>query len=170
MVFDMKLAYNVIPDFNGNNIDIFFAKCDEDKANFLLLLKTKFSGPAFEFIKYKELDDWETLKNDLRVKFCQARSISSINLKLGKTKQELNESIKDFGDKIEKILSELNDACVVKGGIKSMETFQTINLDLALRSFEQGLKDKNIQIIIKASRFDNLNFAINEAIMKKNFY
>lgn len=173
MVFDTKLAYNVIPDFNGSNIDIFFAKCDfiygplvldEDKANFLLLLKTKFSGPAFEFIKYKEFNDWETLKKDLRIKFCQARSISSINLELGKTKQEPHESIKVFGDKIEKILSELNDACVVKGGLKSMETFEVINLDLALRSFEQGLRNKNIQIIIKACRFNDLNSAINKAI------
>lgn len=172
MALDQKLAYNVIPEFNGSNVDLFLTRCDfiysplkaaEDKSKFLLLLKTKFVGQAFEFIKYKQIDDWETFKKEIKTKFSDTRSIVNINLELGKLKQDSGESVQNFANRVEKVLGELNDAYILKGGDGDMKTFQAINSDLALRAFEQGLRDPQIQLIIKACRFTDLKSAFDRA-------
>lgn len=174
MALDQKLAYNVIPDFDGSNVDFFLSRCDfiykpltlkDDQINLLLLIKTKFIGPAFEFIKHNTTNDWKILKDEIRVKFLHVRSINVISRELGNIRQEFNEPIQAFALRIEKLLSELNDAYLKRGEVdEAIKTFRIVNSESALDAFVTGIRDSNLQLFIKSCRFTELSSAVQMAI------
>lgn len=170
--FDIHLALKIIPNFSGESSELhkFISCCeiiyeplqkDEDRLQFLNVLKAKLNGPAYDIVKYKNFTTWSELKLELKRQFSIKRSVEQLQIELINCKQK-SDSVKIFGNKLEKLLSELNDACVVSEGTRAAEHFVNLNEKTALRSFEDGLNDP-IKIIIKACRFTSLRSAILKA-------
>lgn len=172
MVFNPNTILKIIPEFDGseNLLHKFLSSVDmiesfipeDDKAIFLNLIKTRLNGNAYDVVKYQTIKNWEELKADLKSKFSTKRSYAQINADLVVSRQG-NNTVLEFSSKIEKLLSELNNASIVSEGPAAAKYFTKINEKMALKAFEDGL-DVNYRNLIKAFRFDNLKDAIKTAI------
>lgn len=172
---DLSIMLKVIPTFNGNQSDThhFLACCDTiyDTLNanarntFILYLKTRLTGKAYEAMRYVGTDTYPKLRTEIRKQFLPERAMADIQTELTNACQG-NEDILSFSNRVEKLLSELNSAGMLVAGEAAVNTVTTLNANLALQAFTNGLKDP-IRLIIKASRFDTLRKAVNAALTEE---
>lgn len=173
MVFSVDLALKMIPEFNGNreNLHKFIACCDivhptattrAESQQFLNVIKTKLSGSAYNLIKYKEFASWDELKIILQDQYLEKRTIAQIQTELLNSRQRHNESVRCFSNRIEKLVLDLNDACIASEGIAAANVIQNLNKKSALKAFVEGLENP-IKLIVKASRFHEFQDAVEAA-------
>lgn len=171
---DINMALKIIPEFSGNRSEFHkFVSCcdimstsltsDADKALLAKIIITKLSGPAYHLIKYKSVTKWADLKVLLQEQFLESRSIAQLQLELLNCRQGNNESVRDFANKIEQLLNDLNDACIASQGPESATLIQNLNQKSAYQAFTQGL-NYQYKVLIKASRFTTLTEAISAAV------
>lgn len=176
---NMSLIINqfikIVPEFDGNscNLHKFLKCCDliykplvakDDKDTFLELVATKLNGSAYEIIKYNNFESWDELKSILKKQFEVNKSVEHLQIELVQANQKQNESILEFANRIQQILSLLNDACIAREGTGSKTVVKNLNSGTALRSFIDGLRNEKIQNIVKSCRFTLLKEAIDKAI------
>lgn len=174
MAFSVDLGIKFIPEYDGSpqELDRFFLNADllyktltdnKEKKLFVEFAKCRLRGKAFNFIKYKNIENWDEFKKELRGQFSEAKSVEQLQVELVQIRQFRNEDVKIYGNRVEQTLSQLNDACILREGTDSSELIQKMNSNTALKAFQDGLKDP-IKIIIKACRFTSLRESITKAI------
>lgn len=181
---DIKMAKNIsiesmlkiIPEFDGSSdtldrfidsCDTVFKRIDEDSTDdldlFLDLIRSKLKNKAYDIVKYKQFKTFTELKTEFKQQFADTRSVEQLQVELVQIRQNFRESVRDFASRVEKLLFELNDACIAREGVKAAVHIQNLNSITAKNSFENGLQEP-IRLIIKASRFTNLKDAISKAV------
>lgn len=171
---DLNIALKIIPEFDGTSSQLHkFIACSNtvndslnaaDKKLFLdFVVKPKLLGAAYEVVKYKEFHTYESLRDELKLKFSITRSIAHIQSELFNIQQLENEQVRSYAERVQKLLSELNDACIASQGEDAADVIRSINSITAIKSFENGL-NSNLKVIIKACRFTDLKEAIEKAM------
>lgn len=170
----IETALRMIPEFDGKREEFhkFVSVCDmissdmsaaADAPMLLNLIKTKLSGQAYNIIKYKNFRNWNELKTILQEQFLERRTVAQLQIELLAIKQNFNEDIRSYSNRLERSLSDLHDACVVAEGAAAAEIIHKLNEKCALKAFVNGLLDP-LNLIIKAYRFDKLSDAIEAAV------
>lgn len=164
----------IIPSFNGKMLDyqkfnlagnlVWTSLTSKDeKHKFMQLIKLKLDGQAFEVVRYKDFNDFEQLSLALETQFCKKRSAGTVSSELVRISQGRFESAQSFANKIENLMFELNEICISKQGRESATVIQALNEEMALNSFQNGLKEP-LRTIIKAHHFEKLSNAIAQAV------
>lgn len=123
MAFSLETALKMIPEFNGDRDKLhrFITCCDivgetainnVERNQFLNVIKCKLTGPAYNIIKYQNFATWDALKLSLQNQYLEKRTIAQIQRELLSSKQNFNESIRDFANRLERLTADLNDACI----------------------------------------------------------
>lgn len=180
MTFNLDLAIKIIPEFDGNGqsgeLHKFIRCCelvykpintDPEKKKFLEFIPTRLCGLAYDITQYKEYKTWDELKLDLKCNFSKQRPHYQILNELMSSKQNRNESVRDFANRVEKLLANLNEVAITNFTDKdpSEEAITAVkngNNHTALKAFERGL-NREIGVVIRACRFDKLKDAISKA-------
>lgn len=176
MAFDKKWAFKVIPEFTGEDsklVNKFISCCDviyeplttkEEQSAFLKFLSTKLDKEAYDLIHFNKFESWNDLKREIQKRFGETRSVHCIQNEMRNASQGHNDNVVKFGNLIEKLLLDLNNACIINDGEVAAVHFQKYNKQLAIQSFENGIKDSRISLLIKACRFNELKDAVAKAI------
>lgn len=173
MNIDPSIFLRVVPLFDGTstelnrfikNCDVMLESIDKDELPFYVkLIKTRLLGKAFDIINQKTLDSWIDLKAELITQFSDSRSLQFIQLQLLNAKQEKNECIRDFGNRIQGLYSDLISVCERQEGKDAAKALEKTYQKICLSAFEEGIASTEIKILIKASQFTTLLVAINKA-------
>lgn len=176
---NIDVAIKMIPEFDGDRSSLSrFIMCydivdeelypETDDELILNVIKTKLSGSAYNAIKHKYFADWKALKKILKDQFSEKRTIAQIQSALLNVRQYSNEDIRSYANRVERLLSELNDVCIEKEGEddKAKQVMENLNSRSALRGFAEGL-NSNVKLVIKVSRFTTLSSAIDTAVEKE---
>lgn len=174
MVFSVDFALKMVPEFSGNRAELHkFISCAdsvaetavtrENQTTYLTILKSKLTGAAYNLVKYKKYETYEALKAALKAQFLETRTIGQLQVQLLSSKQSPNETVRNFATRIEQLTIDLTDAMVSLEGEASLTTIENLNKRSALKAFQEGLQHP-YKLIIKASRFTDLETAINAAI------
>lgn len=126
MTFSLEIALRMIPEFSGNKDDfhkfltcceIVYAMCTTNghKTSLLNVIKTKLNGPAYNLIKYRTFETFDSLKQALSEQYAEKRTVAQIQSELLNCKQG-KDDVREFANKIEKITSDLTDACIKSQG------------------------------------------------------
>lgn len=172
--FSSELAIRIIPEFDGtNNFSKFIEICQyfykqidvaTESELFLQIIRLKLCGSAFETFKHKKFTDWKTFQEELKSHYLCSKSTQQLQRELISTKQLSNESVRCFANKIDKILSELNE--FEQLGSEVIER----NSDSALSVFVDGLYNQSLKIVIKSRNITKLNDAISLALKEENSF
>lgn len=167
------LSLKIIPEFKGNPSELhrFLACCEiihkplkleTEESKFLELLKARVSGKAYDVIKFNKYETWETLKREFIKQFGMLKSPELLQVELVTIEQHKHESIRDYGNRTETLLSQLDESSILEQGEDAKEFITKFNAKTALKAFQEGLLDP-IKILVKSCRFGSLGDAINKA-------
>lgn len=172
--FSAELAIRIIPEFDGtNNYSKFMDMCQyfynqinvgTELEFFLQIIRLKLCGSAYETFKHKKFTDWESFQKELNSHYLCSKSIQQLQRELISLKQLSNESVRSFANKIEKILSELNEFEKLGSGVIER------NSESALSVFVDGLYNHSLKIVIKSRNITKLNDAISLALQEENSF
>lgn len=177
MPFHLDVAIKMIPEFDGSKVNLhrFISCCDivkktattaANQSSLLDVIKTKLTGSAYNIIKYNEFDTWDDLKESLLEQYLEKRTISQIQSELIGIFQNQSESVQEYANRVERLCSDLNDACIASEGVEASATIRNLNAKLTLQAFVEGLKSP-LKLIIKASRFDTFHEAVQGACQEE---
>ncbi|KAG5863951.1 hypothetical protein JTB14_001126 [Gonioctena quinquepunctata] len=141
-------AMKIIPEFDGDRsmLHKFLTCCDIvysdlgqadlaiDKPTLINIVKSKLSGTAYNIVKFRDFEHWADLRQQLQAEFSEQR-----------------------------IIIDLNDACIASEGDAAREIIENSNEKSALKAFIDEL-NTSIRLVIKASRFSTLTPAIEAAV------
>ncbi|KAL3268889.1 hypothetical protein HHI36_007978 [Cryptolaemus montrouzieri] len=127
---DINVALRIIPEFNGIRRDLhkFITCCDEmadtcttndDRKMLLNVIKSKLSSTAYDIVKYKAFANWDELKLILQNQFLERRTTGQMQYELSTVKQNFNEDVRSYANRVEKLLIDLNEAMVTHEGVAS---------------------------------------------------
>lgn len=119
----LEIAEKMIFKFDGNKNKLyeFLDNCSkaiklikpEYKDVLLTIIETKLTDNARALIRNRDFDNWETLKNHLLDAYSEKRTMGQWQLELNSCKQNANESVISFSNKVEncyvKLLNSLDD-------------------------------------------------------------
>ncbi|XP_031358971.1 uncharacterized protein LOC116182576 [Photinus pyralis] len=105
------------------------------------IIKTKVSGKARNFIKYRNFQNWDFFKEHLEELFAEKRTLSHWQLELNSTKQSKGENLDTYSNKIEKCLSNLLDVATVNKTQEEAVTISELLRLQALNVFVTGLQE-----------------------------
>lgn len=178
---NISQALKLIPSFDGtpSNLHQFLECCDiiyddikeTDYNKFLRLMKKILIGKAYnETVKHNTYDSWEELKDDLKLRFTYVRSKLQISTELNTIRQKSDESVRDFGSRVQALVCELNDICITDAGAGSEKIVEAINAQTSLIAFQEGL-NSNIRLVVKAANCkllkDSIAKALEEELLSK---
>lgn len=115
-----------------------------------------------ETVKHNTYLTWNSLKLDLKNRFAEVRSKLQVSQELNTISQGQNEDVRSFGSRVQTLLSQLNDICIVEA-VRGSEVFvDKINSQTALIAFQEGL-NPSIRLIVKAANCNSLRDSITRA-------
>lgn len=174
-IFDLNIFHKAIPEYDGKeeNLNHFIACCDlhfstfnleADQLKFVRSLVRKLKGRAFDFYNKSIRESWPLLKAEMKKYFSSSKSFEGYQMELGKVKQG-KLSVKEFSEKIEKILIEINK---ISGEIRVNENsgeqfFRAQNEKLAIKAFVTGLNEP-LKTILRSRIYTTIQSAVNDAI------
>lgn len=171
MAFDNKFAMRMIPSMSNKDDLHKFCKCvdvvwnsikNEAGQNLCMnIIISKLEKTAYDVVRYKNFDDWPTLKTALEIKFIKRRSKGAVSSELINAVQL--KDVLTFSNLIENLLGELNEICIASEGNEHADIIMKLNESTALNSFQNGLREP-LRTIIKSHHFDSLSLAIAQAI------
>lgn len=177
--FDISSFHKSIPEYEGkvDTLNRFIACCeiyvsnlgtDELKATFLKSLVRKFVGRGFDFYNKKTWVSWSELKNSLKQYFSPTQTFEGYQIELCKSKQD-NLSVREFGEKIEKILVEINKISndIQINGTGGGDFFKIQNEKLAIKAFLNGLNEP-LKTILRSRKYNQIGESIKDAIEIEN--
>lgn len=154
-------AQTLIPPFSGNCKDIHkFISCTDDiyatitttseQNNFFSLIKSKLSGDAYDILKYNQISNWPDLKSALTLNFDTKLPKSTLQARLTNSRQKIGESVKEFAQRINMTLSQLNEATYAYTKDRLLlHSLIRDNESQAITAFEDGLYDRQLQTLAK---------------------
>lgn len=118
-------AHRDIPEYSGKNEDThrFITICDmyydgtfssADQEKFFKLLKIKLHGEAYDLIKYDMCKNYVELRKLIQCRFTVHKSYEVLHAEMLQLKQNHSESISEFGYRLTKALTDINDAAIEK--------------------------------------------------------
>ena len=157
MTVSLETASKCLVKFDGDRSKLreFIDNCEsalkiikeEDKAVMFEIIKTKVTGKAKLLSQNREFDTWNALKNYLENAYSEKRSQAQWELELHSCRQNRNESVHDYSNKIEncmvKLINSL-DSTMTRVELAACEKLiraQTLNV------FISGLLDPLITIV-----------------------
>lgn len=173
--FNLQHAIKLIPEYDGNpatlhrflqvaKIQYARATEEDDKLEFLDLIKSKLSGRAYNVIlRYNEYQSWDELKMALEKHFSKERSIQIVQTELFNIRQSYGESVAHFSERIEKLLEELDIASSKGQTIEGGKAIRLLNEKTAINNFKSGLRNP-LKLILKATQHESLRAAIDMAL------
>lgn len=177
---DVSFALKFIPEFDATkatcSVSQFIACCDTvynltvetDRDNFVNLLHTKLRGKAYSILEYNPTFKWTEIKKELKKLFLENRTYEGILSELLNCKQN-TDTVVTFANKVEKLLSDLNSACVQLLGDANAVHVRILNERIALKGFEDGLKS-GLKLLVKARAYKTLHDATTYAIIEDKQY
>lgn len=173
-------ALRLIPEFNGdkNQLHHFINACEtvlvliaeENKTNFFKILKLKLKDKAYDIVKYDNIKNFAELKVKLMTQFLETRTLEVIQVELVTIKQKYNENESDYANRVERLLSDLNTACIPMETAEDIsKPIRELNSRTALRAFQEGLREP-LKLLVKASRYGTLKQAVEAAITEGKQY
>lgn len=173
--FDVNGFHKSIPEYSGSEDELnhFLACCDlyyvtltapADQTRFVLSLVRKLKGRAFDFYNKAPRTSWPDLKVALKKYFSSSKSFEGHQMELANIKQN-KLSVKEFGEKIEKILIEMNrfGSEIVVNNVSGEAYFRLQNEKLAIKAFVNGINEP-LKTILRARAFTSMQEAITAAI------
>lgn len=173
-LLDISIILKVIPEFSGKISDFhrFISCCDlmydsielnSQKDEFISVIKcVKLIGPAYDAVKYKNFKSWGYLKTELKTVFLGTRDAAQLHIEFCQIRQ-LNNTVQQFANTIESLLSELNDVSLSSECFQINSHILKLNNRTAIKAFENGL-NYPLRDLIKACRFVELSKAISKAL------
>lgn len=169
-----------IPEFDGSpsKLHQFLQCCDiifndlkvSEHIKFLQLMKKILTGKAYdETVKHKNYKTWSELKKDLETRYKDVRSKLQISQELSEMRQKYDEDVRSYGSRVQELLFQLNDICVMEAGAGSEVIVEKINSQTALVAFQEGLNN-NIRIVVKSHHATNLNDSIKYALEEEALF
>lgn len=172
----LEVAKDLLIKFDGTKPKLFefIDNCDEAmniiktelKPTLLTIIKTKLTDNARFLIRNREFNDWKSLKTLLIETYADNRTMNQWQLELNSCKQNFNESISSYSNKIEncyiKLVNSLDKDLTKDGREACTKLLKT----QALNVFISGLQ-KDISILIKSQRPSSLEEAISLALAEE---
>lgn len=145
--------------------DSIYAQLDKDidKKLFNLTVKTRMTEKAFDAIKtVADTSTWPKIKEALKLKISPINSQCSYT-QLTRARQYNGESIGDYASRVETLLTNLNRSTATTDNTINAHVEKT-NGQLAKRTFEFGLINREIRTILLAKTTESLNESIETAV------
>lgn len=175
-VLSLDMAVKLIPNYDGkreelqrfiNSCEFALDKVGENYRSLLLeIIKNKITGKAYNVIRFRNLENWEALKLQLEEFYIEKRSIAHLQLELTTCRQKLDEDVRAYSHRIEKILAPLIDASIEGKGRESALAIQGLLKQQALNIFQEGLLQP-LKLIVKAKGKTEFEDAVAIAILEE---
>lgn len=166
--------YGLVPQYDGKTSPENFIDCGDfvyqalglaQVPIFLNLIKVRLSGRAHGACLRENFASWESCKRVLRHTCHTKCSSAELRAKLQAMTQG-NESVREWGDKVEKCLHDLNNTIRAEFQNPSREVYQAlvrVHENAALSVFEDGLRLEELRVTVRAAARPTLNEAISLA-------
>jgi hypothetical protein len=149
-------ARNIIPSTDGiKNLKKFIDITDKFSARinaaftnqFVMLILSKLDGMAYDVASNCEPSNWPTIKEALKDAFLGFKSLNTLHRELSLLTQKPDEKIQPYSLRVKSVVKELSQA------YKKLDELNTFyeNDEHLSSAFEDGLFDKDIKILVKAT-------------------
>lgn len=167
MAFTAANMLTMLPDFKGDRDgleqflligDIIFQSFDNAvmSPHFLPIVKSKIHGACKGAVS--SLATWAAIKAELQSSILPMQSVTELNQLLATTKQGRNQSARDYGNRMEQILTDLLAATKATVAEAGYPFFETAYRNQALNHFLYGLRDP-LRTYVKAQAPVSLSVA-----------
>lgn len=187
MAFEPRDIINAIPSFNGEEkeIESFINTCSlynqllPDEQKELLFtkvkaIKAKLYGDALSKMQpIKGLNTWNDIEKRIKQKLRRPISYEFAHEALSSINQNRDEDIESFGKRIKEKLSDLNTASrSIAGNENEIQILNKTHEKLAIKKFEQNIKNNDIRIMVSSTNKSNIDdsiaFALENELLYKN--
>lgn len=138
----------------------------DDLPLFLVLIKAKISGKAFNAIKGKTIDTWAQIKTLLTTELEDKIDMATASNRLNKLRQNSNESLKDYIDRVKEALAILNKITIREVDTTIRDRMVEMHNKTAKQAFEAGLASFPLKTVVIAAQKSNFSesyrFAVNQ--------
>lgn len=171
--FDFKTAVSLLPVMPSSSdegttlnlidaIDLYSASLSKEGRDMLIkfVLKTRLNQSA----KLRLLDSYtscEALINDMRLHLVTKKSSTSLHSELVQIRQN-GMSLDQYGSKIEQLFVDLTIS-QANGDSSAYGVLKTVNEKIAIKSFTDGLKNRQLSLILSARNYTTLKDSIRAA-------
>lgn len=176
MALSIQQVIDLVPEFNGeqNQLDQFLTTVQAlndniDAANralFIVIVKSKLKGKAFEIINAGNFNTLEEIKNALTRGIKPKIDMQTATQNLFRIKQNSGESTKDYSERIKKALAQLDDVTMREVPEALRNEMNTHNQKLAKQTFEANLYNFSLKTIVisaeKVTLSDSIDFALTQ--------
>lgn len=138
-----------------------------DRTLFLVVVKSKLKGRAFEVINEGSYSTWNEIKEALKTELQPKIDLQTANQNLFRIKQFPNESVKEFGERIRKAKKQLDDATTREVAADLRDQMRILNSGLAKQAFEANLSHHALRTIVIAADKPTLRESIENAITQE---
>lgn len=137
-----------------------------DKDLFLIVVKSKIRGKAFNAIKGKEVDTWEKIRSLLQNDLDEKADMATAMSKLTRITQKPDETLKDYIDRIKEALASLNKVAIREVSQESKTQVLSINNKSAQKTFESGMRNQALRTVViaaqRSSFIESYTFALDQ--------
>lgn len=139
---------------------------------FLMIVKSKILGKAFNAIKGKTISTWADIKRELVAGLEDKLDPAMASNQLVQIRQKKDESLRDYVGRIKEALADLNKVSMRSNANTAVQQHVLLLNDAAAKStFEGGIGNRHLKTIVvaaqKTSFVESYSFAINQE--KTNF-
>lgn len=172
----LKMAAAIIPVFDGKAIGTltkFVKQCKMvesrvkpcDRANLLLLIRSKIVGHADQLISHKsEPETLEGLISLLKSSFARVFDVDAAHAELVNQKQTSDETIEVYGARVSAILNRALEAACERFDAAQNVGVRALLDHAAVNGFAVGLRDRLLSTLLASEQKKNLDEAISTAL------
>lgn len=174
-IMSFSEALVVIPYYSGEtDIHHFISTCENalnliDKTKIPLLVKTiassKLTKKAYNVTKYKEINNWQDIKNILLENFEVSYSASNLQTELSMIRMRETESVRSYNNRVEDIFQKL---CLAnnKDSVSDSDA-AAVRRNMKIRALEYYLDglDKELRMEVKIKNPGTLEEAMQAAVL-----
>lgn len=169
--FNLKTAVSLLPVMTGeeevtknliDSIELYNSMIDGDSKPLLIqfILKTRLSESA-KLRLAPSYNSCDSLLKDMKDTLLTKKSSTAVHSELINARQ-YSKSIDEYGKSLEKLFVDLTIS-EADGDQEAYKILKPINEKLAVKRFAEGLRDRNLSLIISARNYPNLKEAIQGA-------
>src|SRR5436190_11530499 len=176
----LKEVMTMIPEFDGmsrHKLQDFLNSCTfalemiepiNEEALVRGILYTKLRGKARQDFETMTISSYDELKYQLEARYQTKRSTTDLQLDFNALKQKANETALEFGQRVDKLASNLYESTIEGKNLPSWHknVIQETIQGQALNNFEIGLKD-DLKVLVRSRRYTTLQEAIQGAIAEE---
>lgn len=165
---------DLIPNYDGRGApEPFINACNlvagiigpEDAGNFMNILRIKLTDRAYYLCERVGFVSWTACKEALRGAFQTHLSSTEIRAKMTSMSQG-NDAARDFGERVEKQLISLNRTIIREFNNPHREVVEAmtqLHENLAINTFEDGLRNEELRVMVRVSAKTTLADAVTIA-------